>query len=260
MKNISLILLSLFFLFSACKENDSINTADELEPTQSMQIVLLEKTGTWCGACPNGAEILNDLVAEFEDQVVPIAVHGSNGDPMQISCYSNFRQDRFSSGFPSFFITEDRVSTSLNATRNRVNTKLAVEVDAAIAFRKTVNEDNIVIETRTKFFNASQDEYFLSVFITENDIDGGTGSGAYKQTSGGSDYKHEHVLRASATDDIFWGELIASEPAENSSFDNTYTIEKESDWVDENLHVAAVLWRYDANGTNNYIFVNAIGD
>ena len=233
MKKITLCLLALIFLFISCGKNDQLEPIEDWTPSQSIQVVVLEQTGTWCGACPNGASVLRSLDEEYGDQIVPIAIHGSNNDPMQISCYSNFRSDRSNSKFPSFFITENRISTSLSTAKTKVNNKLSGDVNAAIAIKKTINANDIIIETKTKFFNAMEGDYYLSVYITEDDIDGGTGSGAYKQSNGGSNYKHDHVLRASATDNNFWGELIASEPIANNSIEKTYTIAKETNWVDE---------------------------
>ena len=91
---------------ASCSKNDRLE--DSWIPEQKKQVVIMQQTGTWCGACPGGATVLRNLVNEFESEVVPIAIHGGYDDPMRISCFSNFRSDRSYSGFPSFFIKMPR--------------------------------------------------------------------------------------------------------------------------------------------------------
>lgn len=44
--------------------------------------VLLEKnTGTWCGYCPDGAVRMDELIAEYGSDLVPVVIH--DGDPME---------------------------------------------------------------------------------------------------------------------------------------------------------------------------------
>ena len=67
------------------------------------QIVLEDATGTWCGYCPGGIEMLDYAVKTYPGKFIPIGVHASNGnarDPMQITDYLKFVQD-YISGFPT---------------------------------------------------------------------------------------------------------------------------------------------------------------
>lgn len=60
------------------------------------KVVQEEGTGTWCGWCPRGAVLLEQMVHRYPDLFIPIAVH--NGDPMTVTEYDDGLDF---SGFPS---------------------------------------------------------------------------------------------------------------------------------------------------------------
>lgn len=251
------VLLCTLVLFSACSKEDGLNNEQPWYPENKKQVVVLLQTGTWCGACPGGANVMRNLVQEFGSQVVPIAVHGGYDDPMKISCYNNFRSDRSYSGFPSFYITEPRYGASLNNTRPAVESKLTETTDAAVAIRMTDEGDSLVFESKTAFYRDLTGSYFLSIYITEDSIFGGTGSGLYDQSGAGAEYYHDYVLRATSVEGKFWGEEIVIDPRNESLIEKTYKIERSAEWVDKNLNFSAVLWKYDASANKNYTYVNA---
>jgi len=253
------IMFFIIIIFSACQKNENNLSIDNFEPIKSKQVVVMEQTGTWCSACPGGAATLRSLVEEFEDDIIPIAVHGGSSDPMKPSCYSNFRNDRSYSSFPSFYITESRIGSNLNNTKNAVSNKLTESIQAAIAFRKTDEGDSISIKTKTKFYENLTGSYYLSIYVTEDSIYGGSGSGNYKQSGISGDYYHEHVLRETSKSGNFWGEEIIVDPEENRMIENNFKIAKDPNWVEKNLKYSAVLWRYEGSSNFKYTYINAIG-
>ena len=257
MKKLTLILLAFVLIASACKKDEDEDEA-KLVPVKQINVVVLEQTGTWCGACPSAATVLHGLGEKYGKRIIGLAIHGANGDPMEISAFGSFRQDRNSSSFPSFFITEDRINTSKTACEAAIDAKKAEPVKAAIAISSTIENGKISVQTLTKFYSALSGDYYLSVYVTENGIDGGPSSGAYKQTSGGADYKHEHVLRATSVDGNFWGEKIVTSPGADSEVEKSFTIPVGAGWNTSKLHVSAVLWKMETSGNNSYVFVNAV--
>ena len=240
---------------ASCSKNDRLE--DSWIPEQKKQVVIMQQTGTWCGACPGGATVLRKLVNEFESEVVPIAIHGGYDDPMRISCFSNFRSDRSYSGFPSFFITETRYGSNFNNTKGAVETKLEEAIEASTAFRMSDEGDSLVFETKTAFYASLQGAYYLSIYITEDSIFGGNGSGLYDQSGAGANYYHEHVLRATSTASKFWGEEIIIDPAVDQLIEKTFKIPRNTNWIDKNLKYSAVLWKYDPSATKKYTYINA---
>jgi thiol-disulfide isomerase/thioredoxin len=51
------------------------------------KVVLEDHTGAWCGWCPRGMETLENLEAQFGEQIIGVGVH--NGDGMAISSYQS---------------------------------------------------------------------------------------------------------------------------------------------------------------------------
>jgi len=128
---------------------------------------MLEQTGTWCGACPSAATILHELGSKYGNRIVSLAMHGDNGDPMEISAFNSFRYDRNSSSFPSFFIPEERVTTSQSSCESAINTAKSKTVKAAIAIESKIADGKITVRTKTKFFSALTGNYYLAIYVTE---------------------------------------------------------------------------------------------
>lgn len=63
-------------------------------------IVAEEGTGNWCGWCPAGIVMMEWLKEKYPDNVMRIAVHAANGDPMQVNSYLSFVSE-FAPGFPA---------------------------------------------------------------------------------------------------------------------------------------------------------------
>jgi len=68
-------------------ENGQGKIITMLKESKKMSVVE-EFTGTWCGWCPRGTVSMNHVAERYADQAVAIAIHGGNGDPMQVNTYS----------------------------------------------------------------------------------------------------------------------------------------------------------------------------
>lgn len=66
----------------------------------TQNIVAEEGTGNWCGWCPAGIVMMEWLKEKYPDNVMRIAVHAGNGDPMQVNSYLSFVSE-FAPGFPA---------------------------------------------------------------------------------------------------------------------------------------------------------------
>jgi hypothetical protein len=258
MKNLAFLLLASVLFFTAC---DKENSGDKLNPTQTMYGLAINYTATWCGPCGNwGAPLIHDLKNVNASKVVAITVHAS-GDPMYLqNLYSEFSADRTTGGgIPSFWVGD--ITGSGGATAN-MQSLLAQIPDAGIDYKIVKNNGVFEIKAQVKFFNAVQGEYYLSTLVLEDGIDGSTNSGAYKQNgvSNPETYKHDFVLRASATGNSY-GELLVNGPVtQNQTFDKTYSVNIDPTWTND-VYVVCLLWKKDnSTGAPNFKFVNAFVD
>jgi hypothetical protein len=262
MKKLLVLLLGLSIAFASCnkKKDKDDDTPTGPDPQPIQYALVLEQTGTWCGACPGAAAILHSLDGQYGAQIIPIAVHGSNGDPMETDCYSSFRSDRTHSSFPSFFVPHARISASQTTVSDSIDWQLSWSpVVAGVDFIATQEGNAINVELKVRFFQGSGETFYLSVYLLEDGIDGGPNAGAYAQTSGGTDYTHEHVLRLSSSGVNFWGDILNTSGAVSAGqeFDKTYSLNIDPTWNAANVYVAAVIWKMNNSGNPvSYMYVN----
>ncbi|MFC2100446.1 Omp28-related outer membrane protein [Bacteroidota bacterium] len=265
MKKLFLFLIGVSIVIASCtktseKEDEQPDpTGPDPQPVQ--KALVLEQTGTWCGACPGAAAILHSLGGQYGKQIIPIAVHGgNNADPMEIDCFNSFRSDRMNSSFPSFFVPHERISSSESIVKNDIDVQLAwTPVKAGVDFIATKEGNIMNVELKVRFFQGAAETYYLSVYLLENGIDGGPGTGAYEQTSGGAGYTHEHVLRACASGANFWGDILnpSGAVAAGAEFDKTFNLTLDPSWNAANVYVVAVVWQMNQSGTPvAYLYVN----
>lgn len=253
-KLIILLVLPMLMLTLSCDKDKDKPTGPEA--LQVQRGAIFKQTGTWCGACPSAAATFTTLFGQYGDDFIGIANHGANGDPMENSpVFSSFRSDRNSSGFPGLFI--DGLITQSEAS-NEIASWLSKTCTAGVDFINELSGDTMLVDAQVKFFESLTGQYYLSVFVLENGIDGGPDAGAYAQTSGSAGYTHDHVMRTVQTMTDFYGEYITMDPTAEVVIDKSYKINLDPSWVKENLYVAAVVWRYDPSGSPRFQYVNAI--
>ena len=255
MKRLLLLSLVMSIVFLSCKKKDKDDdTAKSPEPTQAQWGWVVNYTATWCGPCGNwGAPLIHTY--EAAGNVVAITAHASN-DPMYIAnLYTEFNADRTNGGgIPSFWVGDVKTTSE-----GEMATLLGKVPEAGVAFFATNSGSEMTVELRVKFFNAASGDYYLSVYLLQDGIDGSASSGEYAQNgvANPDTYKHDFVLRASATNNAY-GELLTSGSVDaGATFDKDYTIPIDGSWG-TGVYAAAVLWRYDTStGVPNYKYINA---
>jgi hypothetical protein len=256
MKKLLLAFLAFGLVFSACKKDDDAGDAG-LSPSQTQNGFAINYTATWCGHCGDwGAPLIHDY-ADAAPNGVAICAHGSN-DPMNNSLYSSFSSDRTTGGgIPSFWVGDEKTTSG-----GAMTALLGQAATAGVDYDYSVEGTTMTVNTKTKFFAAGTGQYYLSVLVLEDGIDGSSSAGSYAQ--GGTsnsypndDYKHDFVLRAAATSGNAYGELISTDPAKDSEVDKTYTITLDATW--KNPYAVCIIWKYDASsGAPEFKYINAL--
>ena len=257
-KSLLVLLLSVFLLTNVSCKKDK-DEEKQLNPTQEQKGFAINYTGTWCGACGSwGAPLIHQYADDAPNGAV-ICVHVSSytADPMENSGLSqSFEGDRTTNGgVPSFWVG-DNFTHSNSAMTSLLNQP---DPECGVDFSYKVKNNKMTVKTKVKFFEEGQGDYYLSVFVLEDGIPGGTSAPANYQQNGTNDpdYTHDFVLRASAQGNRAYGELIATDPTSGKEIDGEYTIDLESDWDD--VYAVCVIWRKDmSNGRPYYKYVNAL--
>ena len=183
-----------------------------LSAQNSVQKVLLtEFTGTWCGYCPEGALIMDQILAANQN-VFGVSIH--NGDPM-VTANGNYIQSFYTNSFPSGVINQSSEGISRNLWDAETQTQLQVGAPAAVSLENVSFDAGTRILTatvRASFSDPDVGKKRFNLFITEDHVSDATNSG-YSQvnyfngTAGHFFYgagnpivgfDHRHVMRYAA--------------------------------------------------------------
>ncbi len=144
----------------------------------TLKPVIEEFTGTWCGWCPRGMVGMEKIHELYGDQVVQIAVHSGNGDPMEISAYSSVVND-YVDGFPSSMTNRlyysdpsfSNLKSVLSAVFKRI-TPASIELSAEW---KTAEQKAVIFNTKTKFgYSDEKTKFAIGFVLTEDGLTGTT--------------------------------------------------------------------------------------
>lgn len=250
-----LFIVAIAIIIASCKKTDETPATPTLKPIQKQWGLVIEYTATWCGPCGNwGAPLMHDLCAK-SPYVVGIAAHASN-DPMHIAgLYSTFLSDRTNNGaVPTFWIgdEESQSESSLTTLLNKTAT-------AALDLNYTKTTSSMTVNVQSKFFTATSGDYYLSVIMLEDGIDGGTNAAQGYKQAGTSDanFTHNHVLRAASGGKSYGESIVSGAITAGKTVNKTYTIAIDPTWK-KTLYPVAILWKYEAGSTPAYKFINCI--
>lgn len=255
MKKINFLctILILGFIILSCEDSGVESRFSTPPPTFTKKVLIEEFTGSWCGYCPSGAEILKDLMNT--NNVIGVAIHSQ--DPMEIS-HGVFLESNYpSSGYPGGMV--DRISYEGYVGHNRgwwswfTEQQIQKVANCGLAINSEVNGDKIDVEIRSAFnTNISLDDHRINAYLLEDDVKGEDSgydqrnyynldslSSFFGQGDPIINYAHNNTLRASAFPNSFGGSLN-----DDDKIDMTYSTSFQmniSDYNKENLSVVAFI-------------------
>lgn len=153
--------------------------ADEHAFTRN--VVFEEWTGTWCGWCPRGLVMMEEMAAKYSDgSFIPIGVH--SGDEMETASYAPFLQ-QWADGFPGAVanrMTAYMFDPSPTNGPQIYNAVRAIPSIAKIDVKAETDDELTTINvTSTTTFGVAQDNglFRIAYVLTENKV------GPYAQTN-----------------------------------------------------------------------------
>jgi len=252
------VLVSCDIIQNPCELEDSGQGPDTT--TYTRKILVEDYTGHTCPNCPIAAAALKQLELDYPGQVVAIAPHVSSlADPGPITSiwYYNFKTQCGDDWDAEFTISNNGLPKGMvnrlgypvaNALEyslwdDTVANLVNIPADAAIEISNTYNSSTNTVQTTisSKFVNELQGNYFLSVVYTEDSMIQPQALPANAPHPVDTFYMHMHALRGDINGS--WGELIATDPLENSTVSKTYSKQLKSDAIPENCKVVAFIYR-----------------
>ncbi len=260
-------------------ENNSKTAFTSLmDDTPKKRVLIQEYTGAWCGFCPDGTLILEDIT-KGDSRYVPVAIH--TGDEMEIP-EGDIIAGAATSSYPSASFDFKQFSGEGNVaiSRGKWKDKAADQKDDIVPVEVKIESHTYSRDTRemevtvtTNFIGATRDDLRLNVWLIEDQVTGPLNEAGFNgwnnansdNNSPGSPFfglgnplgpdvfVHQHVLNAVFTG--AWGDdqIFPSEVSAGESFSKTfnYTLPTatgaEQHWKAEDIHVIAFVSRHDIN-------------
>lgn len=260
MKNLKLVIVCILMvsLFS-CQEK--MVTIPIFEPPVTDKIVLIEEmTGVKCSQCPAGSVILQELIAQYDGNLIGVAIHGPLlAEPIEGDSRYDFRVDHAIDletyyaiqGKPSavidrvrFFLDEgfDDISYITPSTwdgfiKQEFERDQEMFVTPVVTFDPETRIANITVTA--KALEDISGDFSLSVMIAESHIL----DAQFLPSSTDLEYEHNHVLRDMATSTFgdAWFTSLGADETITKEF--TYTVPDEENglWKAQDIEIIAFV-------------------
>lgn len=228
--------------------------------TSGNRTVLIEEfSGAWCGFCPDGEVILEDILADHPDDVVALAFH--EGDAMDVSVSYDVSSLIILQSFPQAGI--NRVFTpglGIAVNRSYWADMVAAQLDrytpAEVSIEHTYNPDNRVLRVTltANFVDDAYGDMRFALAITEDNITG-TGSGYdqannYNNTFGHPfagmgdpivGYQHQRVVRAMPSGAMGTPGIIPNFVNSGAQYSEDFLFLVPASWDKDQLSLVGIL-------------------
>ncbi len=224
------------------------------------KVLVEDYTGHKCGNCPRAHELLQTLISQYCDHIVPVSIHvGYFATPSPGLYNTDFRtpagntyNDYFgvdAAGLPRGMINRTKYNGTLllspeawaDAINKEVNEPLLADVQANCLYNSETRQGKATVQI--SFLQQMQGKFSLTVWIVEDSIIAAQ-KDYYTYPQDIPDYVHRNVLRKSITP--AWGETVYSGQTNvNQIITKTYTFSLDTAWVAKHCYIVAFLSNAD---------------
>ena len=212
MKRITVI-SALFLLLTLSLDAQNLVSTDPYK----RNVIIEEYTGVYCGYCPDGHKISNELAAMYQDRVFVLNIHAGDFADVDNPNFMTEDGDIIYSGANVNSFPSGNVNRASDKALGRNNWNLYVEqqveqmaecnVAGQVVIDKESRKATITVEVYYTSNSASETNY-LNVVMLQNNIiayQSGSNLNPSQVVSGG--YRHMHAFRDAVTP--AWGEEIS---------------------------------------------------
>ena len=243
------------------------NTIGPVPSTFTQKVLVEEFTGAWCQFCPDGALILEQIIAAYLGQAIGASIH--SGDGMEISLMTALDNEYNVSGFPTGMVSRKTFSgtspvMSRSAWDNACWGEINKDGGCGLAIKTTAKAGNpnaFDIEVHAGFNkDLSAKDLRLTIYVMEDKVTGYPQTSAYNNDPSSPfyqqgnpivNYEHNHTVRKVLTADL--GDAIPSskaKPGQEFIFTGSFGA---SNYDKSNVHIVAFVHETDANTTKHEI-------
>jgi thiol-disulfide isomerase/thioredoxin len=184
-----------------------------------------EFTGTWCGYCPDGALVLDNLESQNAGKVIGASFH--EGDPLQITYFSTLDATYGPvNSYPSGMVNRVPMGSDLLIGReswaSAANIQLTKTASCGLAMTSYLSSDKktVTVTVHCGFNTTLSGDYRVTIYMTEDKVTGYPQANYYNDGSIDpnsplvglgdpiQDWDHNNVVRTSLSTDL--GDAIPS--------------------------------------------------
>ncbi len=221
---------------------------------QQQRSLLTKRTADWCPYCGTwGWNFFKDAIEDNGNKAIYIAAHYDGG--LSIEAATDITENLGGGYQPRFFLNDaDQGVSSGNASAKLTSLKEAIDENFNLApiancgFEPLFENGKIKVGAKVKFFQAAEGEYYLGVYLLENNVT------AY-QASIGNNAVHPKLLIASFTTGSF-GQLITDGSiAAGQEFELDFSHD-EASITGRDFEVIGIIWKKEGD---KYVPINVWG-
>jgi thiol-disulfide isomerase/thioredoxin len=300
MKKIGLLLMAGVLAFASCKteepEAEKTFPTDGLTVEEKQRVLVIEQTGAWCQYCPNGAEILTEMIGEHGDDILGLAVH--NGDKLTLPVGGLLDNNYPASGVPNFFVMNEDAGQDpgskipnyitdvpvFGAAHNVVVTDTAYNVYVKVQVFKDAFGEDFLVNSYLVLDGVLAKDYGSGINLQQTSsvasVQTGSGSTPTKWTKdaalvngvplikAGDNYYHTEVLYTPAKTINPWGKPLADANPFGTDFLKGDILGTRHTPIllsiprtslapfETSLSVVTIVWRLRTDGSGAYDYVN----
>ena len=245
---------------TACSNIDEDERLIYVEPAEVNRPVLIEDfTGQACVNCPNATAAIHELQETYgEENVIAVAIHCGPFAHLRSNMGNAFLSDlgtKLGDEYYTHWNIEAQPGVKINRGAPIYDTnQYATAVADELKKTSTVTFDLVSFygtDVMVSMSSSDRVEGRLQVWIVEDSINAKNPQQKYQQFmpdgSRRQDYVHNHVLRASLTNDAY-GEPVTLE-AGNKAYTKLFQVQGNTDrdnfenlWQKQNLSVVVFFW------------------
>ena len=241
----------LFVSLSFCDKKDSAidnkplpNEPVDFSFSQPVKPVLFEYTSTGCPGCGSwGKPTFNSLAQEFNNQIVPVAVHIKYNDPMITSTSNALAANRYGQNYtPQLWVNDTNgvvLSGNINAQASLERLQQLIESNKnhpshLLDAKVSLSNNTFYLKAGVKA-QGSVDDFYISVYLSENGV-------VHQQAGYASNpATHNYVIR-SDVQGPFGVQLLESD-FKNGVYVFDTEIEVPNQVKSENAFLTLILWQ-----------------
>lgn len=231
---------------------------------QVKKVILEDFTGTWCGWCPEGTVLLEQILAAHPANFIPIASH--SGDALEITDANEVPTALGVSGFPMGavdrfnFPGQSTIAIQRNDWSDAFNTRAALTAKASVSFTNTTKAGNTYTTTvNVKFTSAPTAgvPIKMNVYILEDSI---PAIGTLEQHNYSSAVQNgdspltNWYLNSTVRKPLggVWGyaDMIPSTVVVGTNYTKSITFTLDTTWVPKHINIVAFV-AYDGAAAEN---------